>query len=131
MPFEPPVSHTASTIAMRTISPNRKVMSTKYLPVSRSTIGPTMAASSAAAPTPTTRPTGQGSSSRIIVIVEPYAPIAAKAACPRLTWPVRMMRCREAAPIDVRQINTPTWWKNLSSVSQGQPKRAMAATTQM
>src|SRR5688572_23193836 len=42
-----------------------------------------------------------------------------------------MMRCREAAPIEVRQISTPTWWKNLSSVSQGQPKRTMATTTKM
>src|SRR5690349_13914962 len=33
MPFEPPVNDTQTTIAMRTISPKRKVTRTKYWPV--------------------------------------------------------------------------------------------------
>src|SRR6516164_6740425 len=49
-----------------------------------------------------------------------------KAAWPRLTCPVRMMRCSDAAAIAVMQMSTPTWCRNLSSVSQGQPSSAAA-----
>src|SRR5262245_16083087 len=49
----------------------------------------------------------------------------------RLTWPVRIIRCSEAAAIEVMQIKTPTWCRNLSSVSQGQPRRMIAARIQV
>src|SRR6516225_632136 len=129
MPLEPPVSHAFSTIAMRTTSPNRNVTSTKYLPASRSTIGPTAAASAAAAAVPAARPAGQGRPSRVMTSTDPWAPSAMKAAWPRLTCPVRMMRCSEAAAIAVMQMSTPTWCRNLSSVSQGQPRSAAVQTT--
>ena len=58
-------------IAMRTTSPMRKVMSTKYFPVRRSTIGPMTAATAAASAVPAMRPTGHGMPSCITTITEP------------------------------------------------------------
>src|SRR5207244_535625 len=40
-----------------------------------------------------------------------------------------MMRWSEAAAIEVRQISTPTLWRNLSSVSHGQTSNAAAIPT--
>ena len=60
-----------SMIAMRTTSPIRKVMSTKYLPVRRSTIGPITAATPAASAVPAKRPTGQGMPNCMTTITEP------------------------------------------------------------
>src|SRR5262245_26203044 len=50
------------------------------------------------------------------------------AACARLTWPVRMIRCSDAAPIAVMHSSTPTWCRNLSSVSHGQPSSTITPT---
>src|SRR5215831_1237080 len=50
------------------------------------------------------------------------------AAWPRLTWPVRMIRCSDTAAIAVMHNSTPTWCRNLSSVSHGQPSSAITAS---
>ena len=60
-----------SIMAIRTTSPIRKVMSTKYLPVRRRTMGPIRAATAAASAVPTRRPTGQGMSKRMTMMAEP------------------------------------------------------------
>ena len=99
-------------------------MSTKYLPVRRSTIGPITAASSGRERRADEQADRPGHAEphhrdRRAIGAERHEGGVAEADVAGADDEMQA----STAPIEVRQISTPTWWKNLSSVSHGQPEQ--------